>query len=106
VEGGEAVTNESPLIPPVAVQYDKAVIIPAHEAPAPEQAIALPDAEQTRAVEAIFAAQERESKTVMGLLGMWTGSMLLHDMAVETFSEPVDECERDATKKKPKLPRP
>src|SRR5438128_882524 len=60
--------------------------IAAVEAPSPP-----PSPEQTRVADAVFAAQERESETVAGMLSMWTGVMLLHDVAVETFSKSAGE---------------
>jgi hypothetical protein len=87
-------THESTLVLPVAVQVDKAVFAPAHQSPAP----VLPahaDAEQVRALEAVFTAKDKESATVAGLLGLVTGTMVLHDLAVETFSEPAGEVEAE-----------
>jgi hypothetical protein len=45
---------------------------------------------QARAIETVFA-QEQESQAVAGLLGLWTSSMLLHDMLAEHLSPPADE---------------
>ena len=92
---GEAMTHESSLALPVAVQLDKAVFAPAAEAPSPILPGPPPDAEQVRALEAVFAAKERESNAVAGLLGLWTGTMVLHDLAVEAFAEPADEVEEE-----------
>src|SRR5438046_462164 len=58
--------------------------IAAVEAPSPP-----PSPEQVQAAEAVFAARERESETVAGLLSMWTGITLLHDLALETFGKPA-----------------
>jgi len=88
-------THESTLVLPVAVELDKAVFAPAAEAPAPFLPGPPPDSEQLRALEAVFAAKDRESTTVAGLLGLWTGTMVLHDLAVETFTEPAGEVEAE-----------
>jgi hypothetical protein len=93
-------THESTLVLPVAVELDKAVFAPAAEAPAPLLRGTPPDVEQVRALEAVFAAKERESTTVAGLLGLWTGTMILHDLAVETFTEPAGEVEDEEKPKK------
>ncbi len=85
--------HESTVVLPVAVQLDQAVFAPAAESPAPPIPIPPSNSEEMRAVEAIFAVREQESKTVAGLLGLYTGAMLLHDLAIETFTEPVDEVE-------------
>jgi hypothetical protein len=100
-------THESTMVLPVAVQLDKAVFAPAAEAPAPVLPGPVPDSEQVRALEAVFAAKDKESATVAGLLGLWTGAMVLHDMAVETFSEPAGEVEAEEKpreKDKPEIP--
>jgi hypothetical protein len=36
------------------------------------------------------------------MLGLWSGALLLNDLAKEHFTEPVDE-EEEKEKKKPKL---
>ena len=56
--------------------------------------------EQAQAVEAAFTQSDQESHTVAGLLGMWTGTLLLHDLMQEHFSEPAGEVE--AEQKKPR----
>jgi hypothetical protein len=60
------------------------------------QALAPATPEQARAVEAVFASQDREHHQVAGLLGLWTGALVLHDIAVETFDPPADEKEEAA----------
>jgi hypothetical protein len=88
-------THESTLALPVAVEVDKALFAPAHQSPAPVLPGPAPDSEQVRALEAVFAAKDQESQTVAGLLSLLTGTMVLHDLAVETFSEPADEVEAE-----------
>jgi hypothetical protein len=95
-------THEAPVVVPVAIEYNEAILAPGVEAPAPPLPQPPPDSKEAHAVEAVFAAQEHESQTVLGLLGMWTGTLLLHDLAVETFSEPVDEAEVALQKDKDK----
>jgi hypothetical protein len=58
--------------------------------------------EQIKAVDAALA-KDQESATVVGLMGLWGGSMLLKDLAKEHFSLPAEEEEQDA-RKKPSLP--
>jgi hypothetical protein len=86
-------THESPLVLPVAVQLDKTVLTPASQAPAPILPNHTQDPEQVRALEAVFTAKEKESTSVAGLLGVLSGTMVLHDLAVDTFSGPVEEEE-------------
>jgi hypothetical protein len=100
-------THESPLVLPVAVQLDKAVLVPASEAPAPILPDQPRDPEQVRALEAVFTAKEKESTTVAGLLGVLSGTMVLHDLAVDTFTGPDDEIEAEEDpqeKDEPEMP--
>jgi hypothetical protein len=96
---GEHMSHDSQFIVQLPSDLDKQILMPAAVAPAPPHAVLAHDLEQAKAVEAVFAARERESQAVVGLLGLWTGTMLLNDLAIETFSEPAGEVELD--KKKP-----
>jgi hypothetical protein len=93
-------THEAPLIVSLPVECHKEILMPAQVAPAPPQVV---DPNQARAVEAVFAAREKESQMVVGLLGLWTGTALLNDLAIETFSEPAGEI--DPEEEKPKRKR-
>jgi hypothetical protein len=53
-------------------------------------------AERALAVEAVFADNNREHEQVLGLLGLWTGALILHDVVRETFDRPADEKEEAA----------
>jgi hypothetical protein len=75
------------------IELNKEILVPACVAPSPPNSLPSYDAETAKAVEAVFAAQERESNTVIGLLGLWTGTALLNDLAIETFSETEGEVE-------------
>jgi hypothetical protein len=46
--------------------------------------------EQVQAIEKVFA-QDQESQAVAGLLGLWAGNVLLHDLLAEHLSPPADE---------------
>jgi hypothetical protein len=70
-------------------------------APSPPQPVPPPTLEQVQAAEAIFAAEQQESQAVAAMLGMWTGTMLLHDLAKEHLSPPADEVELED----PRLPK-
>jgi hypothetical protein len=101
-------THESTLALPVAIELNKAVFAPETKAPAEILRPSPPlDSEQVRALEAVFAAKERESNTVSGLLGLWTSTMALHDLALEAFAESEDESEAEEEpnqKDEPELP--
>jgi hypothetical protein len=55
-----------------------------------------------RANEAVFAEQaanDNEQHLVAGLVGMWTGTLLLHDLAREHLDPPANKEEEKAKKK-------
>ena len=85
-----------PIINPGPIEAQPPILASAQEAPAPP-----PTAEQIRAAEALFAARERESEQVAGLLGLWTSAMILNDLATETFSHPAGEVEAENRKPHP-----
>jgi hypothetical protein len=89
--GDIPMTHEAPLHLPQAVEVDMALIENAQQVPA--EPLAQVDQQHVQALEAAFVAREKESHEVAGLLGMWAGTALLHDLAIEHFSEPVDEFE-------------
>jgi hypothetical protein len=93
-------SHDSPFVFQHPGDLDKAILMPAAVAPAPPHGVLVHDPAETKAVEAVFAAHEHESQTVIGLLGLWTGTALLNDLAIETLSEPAGEIEIE--KKKPK----
>ena len=59
--------------------------------------------EQLRAVESVFSAADQESQLVLGLLGMWTGTLVLHDVLKETVTPASDEELEKLKKRKPNL---
>jgi hypothetical protein len=61
---------------------------------------AAPTPEQVRAADEVFT-REQESKQVMGLLGLWTGALMLHDIAVDTFDTTEEEEEKPKKKEDP-----
>jgi hypothetical protein len=81
------------------------VIQPSQPEPAPpatEAVHSVPHSpDQIRAADAVFA-QHQEQSVVAGMLGLWSGALLLNDLAKEHFTESVDE-EEENEKKKPEL---
>lgn len=49
--------------------------------------------EQVRAAEVVFTQEQmdRENHLVAGMLGLWSGAMLLHDLTVDHLPRPTDE---------------
>jgi len=86
-------------VPIIASHRVEAPLTPAVEAPTPSP-LEAQTPEQVQATDAVFSQEkEKESQTVAGLLGLWTGSLLLNDLAQEHFHLPAEE-ERTKNKKK------
>ena len=86
-------------LPPMAALPAKQVeppVPPALDHPAPAVT-----PEQARAADAVFAEQ-KEGSALAGLLGLWSGGMLLKDLATEHFAQAEVEEEEDKEKKQPK----
>lgn len=77
-------------IPPPNVRVDPAQVQPLEIPPAVGAELPPPSAEQVRAADHTFR-HSQESDLVMGVLGMWTGTLLLHDLAIEHFDRPEEE---------------
>lgn len=88
-------SEEFALVAPKVVIPAETVTPPVEQAPLPGTTVESPRPEQVRAAEAYFTRQE-ESRLVFGLMGMWTGTLLLHDLAVEHFDrrDEIDEGRR------------
>jgi hypothetical protein len=94
-------SDEFVLVAPKVVIPAETVVAPIDVAPLPGVTVeAPPPPEQGHAAEAYFS-REQENHLVAGLMGMWTGTLLLHDHFVEHFEErdEIDE-ERDRRKEK------
>ncbi len=101
-------SHEAPLVP-IEIQVEKIIIDPAARMKLPAEVLAQPllepqlakvDPEQVRVAEALFAAQQQEQNAVAGMFGLWMGTMLLNDVAVETFTKPAGEFEAEDARKK------
>jgi hypothetical protein len=93
--------EELPIHAPIVQQPDAQVLALNAAVPGPPEPTPPPSAEAVQAAEAVFAAEERESQAVAGLLGLWTGTALLHDLARDHLDRPADE-ELDREEGKPK----
>src|SRR5436305_8026058 len=82
--GGEPMSLEPIHVAPVAEKVE----------PPPAQ---LTTPEQVRAADQLFATQQREEAFVSGLLGLYTGTLLLRDLAAEHLSR--------EEKEQPRLPK-
>lgn len=85
--------QQAPAIIPVHFQGPIEVLHPpVLDQPAPPDA-GTPTPEEVRATEAVFAHEQQEHALVHGLLGMWAGTLLLHDLAQDHFDTPEEDEE-------------
>jgi hypothetical protein len=82
----------SVAVPPTTEQV-RAIMDRALQTPLPAEPVAPPSPEHVRAVEAVFSQHDPESDKVAGLLGLWAGTLILHDVARDAFDPPADELD-------------
>jgi hypothetical protein len=93
-------SDEFALVAPKVEIPAETVTAPVEQAPLPGVTVEAPPPDQVRAAEAFFTRQQ-ENHLVAGLMGMWAGTLLLHDMAVEHF-EDRDELDEERQKRQEK----
>jgi hypothetical protein len=69
---------------------------------APGEALPPLSEDEVRAIEAVFAREQREATQVAGLMGLWMGSLLLGDILKDTLIQPAGQIEAEKEKKKSK----
>jgi hypothetical protein len=72
---------------------------PVQELPAEATQIKPVDPEQARAVEKVFGSPSEEDKAAARAFGLWMGTGLLRDLAIDMFSKPADEDDEPDRKK-------
>ncbi len=87
--------SEQPVVlVPARPVTQEIVLMPVIDSTVPAESVTSVSPEQVHAREAVFTQQaQHEQQQVMGLIGMWTGALLLHDLALEHF-EGRDEEEQ------------
>jgi hypothetical protein len=88
--------DETPLV--AAIPVNQPIII--SESLTPDQPVVLSGHEDRESLDRLFA-QERESQQVANLLGMWTGAMLLADLAQDHFGVDATESFEEEQKNFP-----
>ncbi len=100
-------SGEVHVVPPVAVLYHEEVLASGLVAPAPPLPQVTIDPEQVREVDQVFSSKQHEADKVASIMGLYTSVMLLHDIAIETFSPAAGEMEEEEMRKQPRLiPQP
>src|SRR5437868_9784687 len=81
---------------PLPSECEKAIIMPAVDAPAPPDHSLIQDPAHVQAIEKVFGSGgEKEPSPGTTVFGLWTAAMFLHDLAVDTFSKPAGEFEEE-----------
>ncbi len=93
-------SDEFTLVAPRVLIPSETVVVPVEHGPLPGVTREVPDPEQMRAAEAAFTHDNQEAHAVAGVLGLWTGALLLHDLAAEHF-EGRDEEEETLPRRRP-----
>ncbi len=95
------ITNPTVVVP---CESDEVQIVqpPLIEGATTAHAVPPPTPEQIQAIEQTFAA-EAESSNVSGLLGLWTSTLVLHDLFVDHLATSEEEQQREQQEKKPRL---
>src|SRR5258708_5162794 len=99
LQGNPAMTSEFHVLPPVAVIYHEEVLASGILAPAPPLPDVGIDPAHIKEVDQVFSAKKAEADKVTGLIGLYTGVMLLHDLAIEAFTPAPGELEEEELKK-------
>jgi hypothetical protein len=83
--------NPSPVLPPPVAASE--TVTPAPEIPpVGEASLPPPSAEQTQVADKVFSAPQ-EANAALTVAGVWTGLLILHDVARETFDTSEEEEE-------------
>jgi hypothetical protein len=100
-------THESHVYIPAPSDQIRHVVMPVLDArfnnvPAESQVVAPIDPEQARAVESAFTGQPSDTeKAAAHLFGLWTGTAVLRDLALDMFSRSTLDEEDDVALGKP-----
>jgi hypothetical protein len=95
--------GEFHVLPTVSVIYHEEVLASGILAPAPPLPDVCIDSAQLKEVDQVFTGKNQEADKVAGLIGMYTGVMLLHDLAMEAFAPAPGELEDDELNVKPRV---
>lgn len=78
-------SDEFEILAPQVRLPSETVVAPLEHGPLPGVIQEMPRAEQVQATEAYFTRENDEAHQVAGVLGLWAGTLLLHDLAIEHF---------------------
>lgn len=96
ISRGIQMSHDVSVVVPPPAEHIRAIMDRALQTPLPAEPAAPPSPEHVRAVEAVFSQHNQESDKVAGLLGLWAGTLILHDVARDAFDPPADENEEPA----------
>jgi hypothetical protein len=95
-------SGEIHVLPPVAVIYHEEVLASGILAPAPPLPDVGIDPAHVKELDQVFSAKNQEAEQVKGMIGLYAGVMLLHDLAIEAFAPAAGELEEEELEEKPR----
>jgi hypothetical protein len=87
--------------PRVMEQHQERLLIQADQVDQADAQIATPSAEQVRRADQVFSAEKKTEDGLTTILGVTTGILVLHDMAIDRFTSHGDEPEIPEPKDEP-----
>jgi hypothetical protein len=90
------------VIPPrVMEQHQEELLIQADQVQQGDMQLATPSEDQIRAADRVFTQEQNTDDGLSAILGVTTGILILHDMAVDRLTVHEDEEEPPKPKDKP-----
>ncbi len=90
------------VTPPSVVEvHQERMLIQADQVDQADAQMATPGADQIRSADQVFTAEKKPDDGLATILGVTTGILVLHDMAIDRFTSHGDEPEIPEPKDKP-----
>jgi hypothetical protein len=85
----------------IELNNEERLIIQADQVQQADVQLATPTAEQVRSADGVFTQQHKTDDDLSAILGVSTGILILHDMAVDRFTTHEEEDEEPKPKENP-----
>jgi hypothetical protein len=87
--------------PRVRDLYQERLLIQADQVQQGDMQLATPSEEEIRSADRVFSQEKKRDDGLTAILGVTTGIIVLHDMAVDRFSDHEEDEEQPKPKDKP-----
>jgi hypothetical protein len=98
-------SDELPVVVLQPSEHVQELFPPPNEVQPAVEPLKAPSPEEVRAVEAVFAQQDKESAAVSNLLGLYTGGMILHNLVTDSLTPSAEESKKMPRLKKEDEPK-